>query len=667
MFFRDKHTNTSKIPVIQLVENYRVGAKVKQRIIVSLGSELDIPKKIRKKVAKAIENKLLGIQLVWEDPKISKIADPIVRRIQSEGKWSSLRNVNSLHKTEKFGKETAEVYIDDLDHEFTRELGPGLIGHTFWQRLGFDEILRNCGISNQQLRTAEITVLNRLLVGDNENNILSWLQTTAIGDLLGAEIESYGKDRFYRISDKLLLQKDTIEKKLYESERTYFGGESSLILYDLTNSYFEGSCEANPKAEYSKNQKEKRTDCPQIVIALILDGEGFCRRHFTFKGKMSDSKSLSHILGSFKNEFKDQQNPTVIIDKGIANEGNIKLIEETYGLKYIVASQGNEEKQFADIFKTGDFISLKKDLKNEVKIHIEKQENVNYLLCKSTGRANKEQAMYNNREIRFKDDLMNLKKRILSARINSPDDVFAAIGRIRERHNKVAHYYHIKHTSFAFKYSLQSPDKVSKRVKKMLEVRKKKALTFKMNYLSMVKDIEKLKEKYNDEFKYIKTMVIEPTLIWSLNEEKTKNREALEGNYVLKTSRKDLTDSDIWNTYVMLTRVEKAFRNLKSDLAMRPNPHHLEERVDGHIFISILAYHLLHAIEFSLRQKGMNVWWSSIKRVMSSHCYATIIAPTVEGKVIHIRKPGIPEQIHKEIYDKLNIDYINLKKTKIYV
>ncbi len=176
-----------------------------------------------------------------------------------------------------------------------------------------------------------------------------------------------------------------------------------------------------------------------------------------------------------------------------------------------------------------------------------------------------------------------------------------------------------------------------------------------------------MKKKYSKDFENIKTMVIEPSLVWSLKKEKADQREMLEGNYVLKTNRKDLDDSDIWKTYVMLTKVEKAFRNLKTDLALRPNPHHLEHRADGHVFISILAYHLLHGIEYTLRQKDTNVWWSSIKRVMSSHCYGTIVAPTVKGTVINIRKAGVPEEIHKEIYNNLKIDYTNLKKTKVYV
>ncbi len=144
-----------------------------------------------------------------------------------------------------------------------------------------------------------------------------------------------------------------------------------------------------------------------------------------------------------------------------------------------------------------------------------------------------------------------------------------------------------------------------------------------------------------------------------------QNNVSLDGNYLLKTNREDMDDAQIWNTYVMLTLVEKAFRDLKSFLGLRPNYHQLEGRVDGHIFGSILAYDLLHAIEYWLRQKGVHYSWATIKRVVSSHCYSTIILPTKSGAVLHIRKSGIPEAVHQEIYKLLNIDYDNLKTMKI--
>ena len=116
--------------------------------------------------------------------------------------------------------------------------------------------------------------------------------------------------------------------------------------------------------------------------------------------------------------------------------------------------------------------------------------------------------------------------------------------------------------------------------------------------------------------------------------------------------------------YMMLTQVEDAFRKLKSNLGLRPNRHHKEKRVDGHINITILAYHLLHAIEFTLQNKAINTTWPSINRVLTSHTYSTITLPTVDGPVINLRKPGIPENIHQQIYNKLGVNYSNLPITK---
>ena len=121
-----------------------------------------------------------------------------------------------------------------------------------------------------------------------------------------------------------------------------------------------------------------------------------------------------------------------------------------------------------------------------------------------------------------------------------------------------------------------------------------------------------------------------------------------------------MKQAEIWNLYVMLTRIENAFRDLKSYLGLRPNYHQKEQRVDSHIFISILAYHLLHSIEYTLRQKGNHSRWATIRRLVSTHNYSTIQLPTTKGTVINVRKPGIPEAVHTDVYNKLGIDYKNL-------
>jgi len=663
MYFIEKYSPRSKNPVLQLVENKYIKGRRRQELIVSLGTNMQIDKSIRKHLARAIKQKLMGQIPLWIDDEIKVIADNIIKKIQTDGKWDSVRE--QVNKSKIEDDETAEVFINQVEHSYDRELGPVLIGHSFWEKLSIGDILQQCGFSKEAVKTTEISILNRLISGDSENAIPSWIKVNAISDIIDKAAESFSRDRFYRISDKLLDNQEAIERLLYQKEQSIFGLRNTIYLYDLTNTYFEGLCQQNPKAQYNKNQKEKRTDCPQIVVALVLDEDGFVRRHFTFKGKMSDSKSLEKIINALRSDFKNSQIPTIVMDRGVVSDDNITMLEKE-GLKYIVASRNGEEKEFIDEFLKHDtFRLLKKDKTNEVEIKIKKQGDINYLLCKSSGRKNKETAMRNRFEQKLVDSLKGLKKLIETGKRNAPETVNQAIGRIRERHSKAAHYYEIQYIPFKFEYRLEEPASVPRRLLNSLEKRKERTDNFEINYLKLNKEIKSLKNKYSNGFEKIKIEISAPQLLWSTIEEKKQKSVSLDGNYLLKTNRNDLNDEQIWHTYVMLTKVEKAFRNLKTDLALRPNQHHLQDRVDGHVFISILAYHLLHAIEYCLRQKGEHLSWASVKRIVSSHSYSTTILPTKAGPVIHLRKPGLPESVHEYIYNKLDINYDNLRKTKI--
>ncbi len=189
----------------------------------------------------------------------------------------------------------------------------------------------------------------------------------------------------------------------------------------------------------------------------------------------------------------------------------------------------------------------------------------------------------------------------------------------------------------------------------------------KISYKNLQSDIDKFREKYPADFEQIEVTLKAPELIYKTLEKKLEDKKSLEGGYLLRTNRDDLDNKTFWNTYTMLTRIEHAFRHLKSDLGLRPNQHHREDRVESHVFISILAYQLLQAIEYTLRQQNCFLSWTSIKRILSSHTYSTILIPTYEGKTIHLRKPGEPELLHKTIYDYLKIDYRNLPIHKMKI
>jgi hypothetical protein len=664
MFFRETHSKTSKNPILQLLQNYRTPKGPRQRVVVSLGTKVDIPRDLRPAVARQVEDRLKGqgqTQLFDDDPRVSEYVDRIVKKIQTDGKWRSERKqVKDFVKDEDKDRGSAEVFIDKVEHGQDRILGPLLVGDHFWNELNFPALLAECGFNESQIATAELSLLHRLIEPGSELSIPSWIKTVAAEEIIIKNAESFTEDRFYHISDKLLKNKDDIEAKLYQREKSLFNLEDCIVLYDLTNTYFEGVCARNPKAQFNGNQKEKRGDCRQVVVALTLDSEGFIRRHQVFEGKMSDAKSLAKILDTVKRDFQGKQMPTIIFDRGVVSEDNIKLVEsEAYDLKYIVACRSGEEQNFLSDFQNATFNPLinEADGKTKVKIFLKREGDISYLLCKSEGRYAKENAMRNRREKKLEEELTSLKELIKTGKRKDPVDIERMIGRKKEKCCSVAKYYGITFEPQHFDFSLPDGEVFPKRLVNSLNKLKTKVNTYEISYVKMKSSLEKLESTYQGHFPKINTQIKEPHLSWNPIDELEASARALDGNYLLKTNRDDLSEEKIWNMYMMLTGVENAFRNLKSNLGLRPNRHRLEDRVDGHIFITILAYHLLHAIEFTLSRKGDHTYWPTIKRVLINHTYSTIILPTVEGPVINLRKAGMPEDIHKKIYEKLGVDY----------
>ena len=660
MFFKDTYSKNSKSPVLQLFESVRTERGPKPRLVVSLGTKFKISKSYRKDVARIVREQLSGqFSLFAGDPQLFRYADYVVKKIQTEGKWDSARQ--RVCEFKNSDQRTAEVFIDDVAHGFNRELGPILIGDTFWRRLKFPDILRECEFRESEVKTAQISVLNRLIAQDSEYGIISCLQTVAIDEILGIDSMQFGNDRFYRVSDKLLKHQAYIEEHLYLCEKELFSLDDCIFLYDLTNTYFEGVCAKNPKAKYCKNQKEKRSDCPQVVVALVLDGDGFIRRHRVFEGKMSDSKSLSKILSGLESDFGDKQMPTIIFDRGMVTKENIELLQDYENLKYIVMCRSNEEDQFIEAFQGEAFEAVEgRDPKKKVEVLIKPVDDIVYLLCRSEGRKEKEQAMRNSREKKLEAELKKLHDQIQNGRENNPVRIEQRIGRIKERFGKVSQYYEITYAHREFLYTIPENKAVCKRLSTSFVKLKEKVNNNAITSPALKKKLSALKEKYPSDYDKIEIHLKEPLLSYAPIDEIREKEEGMDGNYLLKTNRTNLDASEIWKLYVMLTRIENAFRDLKSYLGLRPNRHHKENRVDGHIFISILAYHLLHSVEYTLQAQGDHLRWATIKRIVSSHAYSTIQLPTTNGTVINIRKPGIPEGIHAEVYDKLDVDYQRL-------
>jgi len=613
MFFRLKATRSGQ--VLKLIESYRDDtATSRHRTVVSLGNAA-IARKHWKPIAKVVEGRLYGQEDLIERDLIGeeqRWVDRIVRQISSEGRWTP------FHRAARTAPVIDGVLADEVTHTETAELGPALIGWQIWRRLGMPELLSVLGLNRSQSQAAAISVINRLVDPGSEHGLLDWYRRTGLPELMGNKLRGAGDDRFYRVSDLLLARQRAIEAHLRERQSSLFNLTRTVLLYDLTNTHFEGLCKRNPKAKRGVN-KQKRNDCAQIVVGMLFDQFGFEMAHKVFEGSLNDSKSLLKIIGELNAAAGERkEKPLVVMDAGVATRKNLKLLRE-HGFGYLVNDSRGQRKRYQAQFaeQKAFHVVEGREGKEQVLVRVIDDPHATaeagvaerIVLCKSLPRGNKEQAIMSNTEQRFLEALQKLALRIEKGQIKDRSKIQRAIGRIQAKHTRVRRYYKVELTGKAGELRLK----------------------------------------------------------WTQDEEQMRQAADLFGCYVLRTDERTLSEHQLWQLYISLTRAEDGFRALKSDLGLRPNPHQKEDRVDAHVFICVLAYHLLRNILWTLEQKGEQRSWETLKRVLRTHCYTTILVPTNKGQTHRIRKAGQPEECQKAIYRGLDIEWRGLPCTRSVV
>ncbi len=610
MFFREK--KTAREPVLQLVENRRTAlGKVRQRVVVSLGG-CRVPDELRKAVAAQVTDRAAGYQhILAPDSKVAYWTRRVLDRMAAAGQ---LRPATHLETRLLESRSFEMICPEEVEHADGVELGPHLVLLRAWRSLDMDSVLKERGFSREQIATAQVSIFNRLVEPVSENELPDWAATTALGELLGCRMDRWSEDRFYRISDRLLERRRSIETHLRERERSLFNLERTILLYDLTNSYFEGAAASNDLARRSAASKEKRSDCPLISVGVVLDAEGFVITHKVFAGNVGDCKTLMTAVAGLEKLAGEGAKPVVVVDGGMATENNLNELVAN-GYEYVVNGKRQTRARFADDFLDRDGFSrvegrAEDSSKQPVFVRRLESEGETVVLCRSEGRREKENAIQDKAERKLIEGLENLEARILrdDPRLKLDRDasvVNRAIGRLVSKTTRASKLYDI-------------------------------------NYDART-----------------------GTLTWHRRASEWDRNRELHGCYHLRSSL-DLSDQELWKLYITLTRVEDAFRAMKSDLGLRPFNHQLERRCRAHVWITILAYHLLRWTEFSLKLAGYECTWRRIRRRLQTHCYATVITPTKEGLVHHIRKPGRPNESQKLIYSRLGVEWHGLpvfKKT----
>jgi transposase len=494
------------------------------------------------------------------------------------------------------------VDTERVEIEEAREAGPVHVAHQMWRELGADHILCGVGLSERSRVLTEAMVLNRLIFPLSEHAMPDWIRRTALKDILNVDFSTLGEDALYRNLDRLHPNRARIEAELAEREKTLFNLDDTVYLYDLTSTYFEGLTLNNSQAKRGYS-RDKRPDCKQVLVGLVLNRDGFPKAHEIFDGNRQDRTTVAEMLDALEERTGRKPGATVVVDRGMAYAENLEQIRAR-GLHYIVAARQHERAAWLQEFEGDDGFeeviripSPRNPDQKKSRVVIKRQERGEevYVLCISEGREEKDRAIRLKHEHRLVKDLHALQQRIEKGRLKDRDKIHQAIGRLQERYPRVARYYIVD---------------------------------------------------YDAEHK---------RLTWQEDSAKKSIAHKLDGGYMLKTDRQDLTAEEVWRIYILLTRVEAAFRAMKSPLLERPIFHHLRHRTQTHIFLCVLAYHLLVSIEKRFLDHGIHTSWWTLRQQLSTHQVVTVALPTSSGAILKIRKATNPEPAHREIYSTLGI------------
>ncbi|MBW2228626.1 MAG: IS1634 family transposase [Deltaproteobacteria bacterium] len=600
----NRHKDGKPYYTYRLVESVRTSKGVRQHTLLNLGSNFTCPRESWSDLSNRIEEIISGQQLLF--PPASDLEDAAQRYaaliIQARNRSDGIDGDSTS------SSDYRNVDINTLEFMRPRSIGAEHVAYEALRQLQLDKKLQELGLNKHQLYTAIGSVIGRMIAPGSELATHYWLQHhTGLGELLGYDYESTKLTRMYQASDILLKHKEALERHLYERQRSIFQFEETITLYDLTNTYFEGSGKYNALAAYG-HSKEKRTDCPLVTLGLVLDSSGFLIRSKVFSGNASEPQTLAEMIkglnGSPQTESTKQQpvfnqgRPTIVMDAGIATEDNINWLKKKQ-YPYLVVSRKRHRE-----FSEKEAVVVKKDKDCTVKAYkkINDQTGEVELYCHSTRREDKERAIYDRFTTRFEEALDKLNAGLhKKGCIKKYDKVLLSLGRLKEKYSRAAKNYRIT-------------------------VNKDKKTG------NAVRIIRKRKESSN-------------------------STDSHPGVYCLRTNQDTWDESTLWRTYTMLTDLEAVFRSLKSELGLRPVFHQKTKRVSGHLFITLLAYHLIHTIRCQLKTNNIHSSWSDLRKQLKGQDRVTVSMKCRNGDTVHIRKSTRPEPRQQVIYDALGLSH----------
>jgi len=449
---------------------------------------------------------------------------------------------------------------------------------------------------------SQVLVLSRLCEPSSELYIAEHLyKHTAIGDLLGVPVAKVNDDRLYRALDKLLVHKEAIEVHLKNRLGRLFDLEYDLLLYDVTSTYFEGQAKANPKAQRGYS-RDKRGDCKQVCIGLVVSRCGMPLGYEVFAGNRSDVTTVKEIVETMEARY-GKADRIWVMDRGMVSQDNIEFLKEG-GRRYIVGTPKGMLKEFEKELLSEDWKCVHEGL--EVKLCPSPDGDEMFILCRSEDRREKEKAMHQRFEQRIEAGLKKMEESCAKRKCN--------------------------------------PIVIAKRLGKLLGRNSRAAGLFDTDVITMPDGRAKLTWRKVDVWRH-----------WA---------NLSEGCYLLRSNVTDWSAEELWKAYIQLTQAEEAFRIHKNDLRIRPIWHQREDRVDAHILVCFLAYVLYKTLGQMCSRSGLGDEPRRILDELSRIKVVDVVLPTLDGVEIRRRCVTRPSDHQAILLQRLKLTLpSNLKIT----
>lgn len=579
----------------RLVHAYRIGDKIRQQVLLNLGGLDDLPRDKHKLLADRIEELLTGTRSMFQST--DKQIDALARRFSSEIIKKGL--FPAAGKRAKPDKEDRrewweEVDLASIDMEDSREVGGAWLCKQAFEKSGMSRSLSEMGFTETEAAMAMVLIASKMLHPSSELETERWLKNnTELLRLFGLEQWSITRYLLYKTAIRLYKMKDKLEGILYQLCSGLFSRHDTIIIYDLTNMYFEGRMQGSKKATFGRS-KEKRDDCRLIGLSLVIDSIGFFRHSQLYPGNISEPSTLKDVLAKIKGTLPVKtEKPVVTIDAGIATDDNLDMLKQE-GYDYVSVSR-SKPKGYIRISPEVLFIEDNTGSKIEIeKVFVEGYQDT-FLRVKSENKSIKESSIDEKLTQRFEQRLEYLKQGLsIPRRLKKITAVHEHVGRLKDQFSSVSKYYQVNYLE----------DQES----------------------GLVKDIT-----------------------W----ERVKEKERPPGEYFLRYSKEKLTEKEIWDIYNLTREVEASFRCLKNDLDIRPIYHQKDKYIEPHIWMGLLAYQIVNFIRLGLKDKGINHSWSTISTIMQSQQCATVSINAKGNKKAYARVCSRPNGEAAQIYDTL--------------